>query len=141
MTQDPSKLWLKSSIFFTLLYSKMDVLPLVLETMTVDVSILISVANLLTKRTTWLVLKTTSATSIFSRVFGAYSMIRIFYKYSNLPTLTLFFTISLGESTQLSFTFPLTGPTHSFQCDFQREHSHSLNFNEQSQHTLPPFYI
>ena len=83
----------------------MDVMPLVPETKMADVSILISLGNLFARRTTWLVLKSTSATSIFSRAFGAFSKIRIFYKYSNLPTLTLFFTISLGESTQLSFTF------------------------------------
>ena len=64
----------------------MDVMPLVPETNMADVSILISLGNLLARRTTWLVLKTTSATSIFSRVFEAYSMTRIFYKYSNLPT-------------------------------------------------------
>ena len=102
-----------NSIGFTLLYFKMGVIPLVPETKMADVSIQISLGNLLARRTTWLVLKTTSATSIFCRVFGAYSMTRIFYKYSNLPTLTLSFTISLGEST------------HSFQCDFQREHAHS----------------
>ena len=66
----------------------MDVTPLVPETKMADVSILISLGNLLARRTTWLVLKTTSATSMFSRVFGAYSMTRIFYKYSNLPTLS-----------------------------------------------------
>ena len=75
----------------------MDVIPLVPETKMADISILISLWNLLARRTTWLVLKTTSATSMFSRVFGAYSMTRIVYKYSNLPTLTLFFTILLGE--------------------------------------------
>ena len=114
-----------NSIGFTLLYFKMGVIPLVPETKMADVSIQISLGNLLARRTTWLVLKTTSATSIFCRVFGANSMTRIFYKYSNLPTLTLSFTISLGESTQLSCTFSLTESTHSFQCDFQREHAHS----------------
>ena len=47
----------------------MDVMPLVPETKMVDVSILISLGNLLDRRTTWLVFKTTSATLIFSRVF------------------------------------------------------------------------
>ena len=119
----------------------MDVIPLVPETKMADISILISLGKLLAKKTTWLVLKTTSATSIFSHVFGANSMTRIFYKYSNLITLILFFTISLGDSTQLSFTCSRTGSTHSFKCDFQRKHSHSLNFNSQSQHTLPLYYI
>ena len=47
----------------------MDVMPLVPETKMADVSVLISLGNLLARRTTWLVLKTTSTTSIFSRVF------------------------------------------------------------------------
>ena len=76
----------------------MDIMPLVLKTKMVDVSTLISLRNLLARRTTWLVLKTTSTTSIFSCVFGAYFMTRIFYKYSNLSTLTLFFPISFRES-------------------------------------------
>ena len=92
-------------------------MPLVTETKMPDVSILISLRNLLARRTVWLVSKTTSATLISSRVFGAYFMTRILYKYVNLPTITLF------------FTFSFTGPIHFFQCDFQREHSHSLNFN------------
>ena len=72
----------------------MDVIPLVPETKMADVSILISLENLLARRTTCLVLKTTSAISIFTHVFRAYSMTRIFDKYSNLPTLTAFFTKS-----------------------------------------------
>ena len=35
----------------------------------------------------------------------------------------------------LFFTFPLTGPTHSFQCDFQREYYHSLISTNNS---IPP---
>ena len=46
----------------------MDVMPLVPETKMADVSILISLGNLLARRTSWLVLTTTSATSILSRV-------------------------------------------------------------------------
>ena len=110
---DFGEMAMKEYIGITLQYFKMDVMPLVPETKMVDVCILISLGNLLARRTTWLVLKNTSATSNFSRGFGAYSMTRIFYKYYNLPTLTPFFTISLTEST------------HSFHCDFQREHSHS----------------
>ena len=104
-------------------------MPLVPETKMADISILISLGNLLARRTMWSVLTTKFTTSILSHIFGTYSMTRIFYKYSNLPTLTIFFTISLGESRQLSFTFSLTESTHSFQCDFQREYCHSLNFN------------
>ena len=98
-------------------------MPLVPETKMADVDKLINLGNLLARKITCLVLTTTSATSILSRVFGSYNMIRIFYKYSNLPTLTLFFTISLRELTQLFFTFSLTGSTHFFQYDFQREHT------------------
>ena len=36
------------------------------------------------------------------------------------------------------FTFSLTGPTHSLQCDFQREHSHS-HFNSR-QYTATKMY-
>ena len=83
----------------------MAVMPLVPETKMADVGKLISLGDLLARKTTWLVFTTTSATSIFSRVFGAYCMTRIVYKYSHLPT-------------PHSFTFSLTGSTHSFQCDF-----------------------
>ena len=55
-------------------------MPLVPETKKVDVSILISLGNLLARRTTWLMPKTTSATPISSRIFGAYYMTRILYK-------------------------------------------------------------
>ena len=116
-------------IGFTRLYFKMDVTPLVAETKMADVSILISLGNLLARRTTWLVPKLRPQLQFSPAFFGAYSMIRIFYKYFNLPTLTILFTISLGESTQRSFTFSLTGSTPSFQSDFPREHSHSLHFN------------
>ena len=93
--------WL-TIIGFTLLYFKMDVMPLVPETKMVNVSILIILGNLLV-RTMWLVLKTTSTTSISSHVFRAYCMTRILYKYAHLRTLSLFFPISLAESTPLSF--------------------------------------
>ena len=67
------KIWASTkfcaSIGFTLLYFKMDVMPLVPETKMADVSILIGLRNLLARRTTWLVLNHTSATSIISRVF------------------------------------------------------------------------
>ena len=79
-----------------------------------DVSILISLGNPLARKTTWLTLKTTSSTSIFSRIFGAYSMTRVFYKYSNLPTLTLFFS----------------------QFHLESQHSSLSHFHLQSQHTL-----
>ena len=46
-------------------------MPLVPETKMADVGKLISLGNLLARKTTWLVLTTTSATSVLSRVFGA----------------------------------------------------------------------
>ena len=110
-------------------------MPLVPETKMADARKKISLGNLLTRRTTWSVLKTTSATLISSRVFGAYSMTRIFYKYAHLPihthththTHTLSLSLSLSLILSLSnthththtHTFPLTEPTHTLQCDFQ----------------------
>ena len=67
-------------------------MPLVPETKIADVGKLISLGNLLARKTTCIVLTTTSA-------------------------------------TPLSFPSSLTGSTHSFQCDLQREHSNSLHFN------------
>ena len=60
-----------STIGFTLLYSKMAVMSLVPKTKMVDVGKLTSFGNLLARKTTWLVLTTTSVTSIWSRIFGA----------------------------------------------------------------------
>ena len=83
----------------------MDVMPLVPETKMADVSILISLGNLLACRTTWLMLTTRSATSIFSRVFGAYPMTRILYKYfvsHHSSSLSHFYL--QGQHTQSSVT-------------------------------------
>ena len=55
----------------------MAVMPLVLETKRVYVCKLISLRNLLTRKTTWLVLTTTSATSIWSRILGVYCTTKI----------------------------------------------------------------
>ena len=49
----------------------MAVMPLVLETKMADVGKLISLGDILARKTTWLALTTTSATSILSCVFGA----------------------------------------------------------------------
>ena len=68
----------------------MAVMPLIPKTKMADVGKLINLGNLLARKTTWLVLITTSAMSILSHVFGAYCMTKIVYKYSHLPTLTLF---------------------------------------------------
>ena len=65
-------------------------MPLVPKTKMADVGKLISLGNLLARKTTWLVFTTTSATSILSCVFGAYCLTKIVYKYSHLPTLILF---------------------------------------------------
>ena len=98
-------------------------MPLVPETKMADVGKLISLGNLLARKTTWLVLTTTSATSILSCVFGAYCMTRIVYKYSHLLTLILFhiFTyrvnillaVWLPERTLSLSQFRLTESTHS----------------------------
>ena len=80
-------------------------MSLVPETKMADVNILSSLGNPLLRRTTWLVLKTTFATSIFSCVFGACSMTRIFYKYAHLPTFTLLPHFHLqGQHTLSSVT-------------------------------------
>ena len=92
----------------------MAVMPLVPETKTVDVGKLIRLRNLLARKTTWLVLTTTSATSILSRVFAAYCMTRIVYKYTHLPS---------PPFLRFSFTW-----SFSFQCDFQRVNTHFLLF-------------
>ena len=84
----------------------MTVMPLVPETKMADVGKLISLRNLLARKTTWLVLITTSSTSILSRVFGAYCMTRIVYKYSHLPTLILFHIFSY----RVNSLFPLWLP-------------------------------
>ena len=98
-------------------------MPLVPETKMANVGKLISLGNLLARKTTWLVLTTTSATSILSRIFGAYSMTRIVYKYSRLPTLTLYyiftyrvntlFPVWLPERTLSLSPFRLTESAHS----------------------------
>ena len=91
------------TIGFTVLYFKMAVMSLVLGTKMADVCKLISLGNLLARKTTWLVLTTTSATLIWSRVFGAYCM-------TNISINTLIFQHS----------FP-------FHCNFQGEHSHHFD--------------
>ena len=106
----------------------MAVMPLVPKTKMVDVGKLISLRNLLVRKTTWLVLTTTSTTSILSRDFGAYCMTRIIYKYSHLPTLILFliftyrvntlFPLWLPERTLSLSLFLLTESTHSFSLFF-----------------------
>ena len=78
-----------------------------------DVGKLISLGNLLARKTTWLVHTTTSATLILSRVFGAYCMTKIVYKYSHLLTLIVF-PLWLPERTLSLSPFRLTESTHSF---------------------------
>ena len=98
-------------------------MPLVPETKMADVGKLISLANLLARKTTWLVLATTSANSILSSVFGAYCITKIVYKYSHLPTLILF-PLWLPEGTLSLSPFQPTESTHSssffFTFDFQQ---------------------
>ena len=94
----------------------MAVMPLVPETNMADVAKLISLGNLLARKTTWLLFTITSETSNLSRFFGDYCWTSIVYKYSHLPT-------------PLSSTFSLTESTHSFPYVFKREHFHSLHFD------------
>ena len=68
----------------------MAIMPLVPETKMANASKLISLEKLLARKTSLLVLTTTSATSILSHVFEAYCMTKIVYKYAHLPTLILF---------------------------------------------------
>ena len=86
-------------------------MPLVSETKMADVGKLISLGNLLARKTTWWVLTTTSATSILSHVFGAYCITKIVYKYSQPPTLILFL-LWLPERTLSLSPFRLTESTH-----------------------------
>ena len=81
----------------------MAVMSLVPETKMADVGKLISLGNLLARKTTWLVLTTTSTTSILSRVFGAYCMTRVINKYCHLPSLILFHIFTYRVNT----LFPL----------------------------------
>ena len=100
-------------IGFTLLYFKMSVIPLVLETKMVDVGKLISLGKLLVRKISWFVLTTTSATLILSRVFGADHITRIAYIYSRL-TRTHSLTFSLTETAHtlslLHFDFQQSTP-------------------------------
>ena len=88
-----------STIGFTLLYFKMAVMPLVPEIKMADIGKLISFGNLWARKTTWLVLTTTSATSILSHDFRAYCM------------------------TKISIDTHIFQHSFSFHSNFQREHS------------------
>ena len=105
----------------------MAVTPPVPGTKMADVCKFFSLENLLARITTWLVLTTTSSTSILSRVFGAYYMTKISI---NALIFQHFF----------SSTFSLIGSTHSFQCDFQREHTLSLSISTNRVNTLFLFF-
>ena len=72
---------------------------LIPETKMADVGKLISLGNLLDRKTTWLVLITTSTSSILSHVFGAYCMTRTVFKYSHLPTFFLFHIFTYRVNT------------------------------------------
>ena len=106
-------------------------LPLVPEKKMVDVSKLISLGNLLVGKVTWLVLTTTSATLILSRIFGADCMTRIANIYSRLPrTHSLTFFTYRDSTHSLSFSpLWLTKTTCSLShFHLQRQHTLSLTF-------------
>ena len=111
-------------------------MPLVPETMMADVGKLISLGNLLARKTTWLVLTSTSATSIWSRVFGAYCMIKIVYKYHRLPTLILFHIFTYSVNT----LFPLWLPERTLSLSPVRltESTHSSFFLHLTSSSQPP---
>ena len=114
-------------IGFTLLYFKMAIMPLVLETKMADVGKLISLRNLLATKTMWLVLTTTSATSILSRIFGA---------YSHLSTLILF-PLWLPERTLLLSPFQLTVNTLFLFFTFDFKQSTSMKMHTLCNYSLP----
>ena len=101
-------------------------MPLVPETKMADVGRLINLGNLLARKTTWLVLTTASATSILSCVFGAYCMTRIVYKYSSLPTLTLYHIFTYRVNTL--FLLWLPERTFSLSPFWQTELTHFSSF-------------
>ena len=95
-----------------------------------DVGKLISLANLLVRKITWFVLRTTSAPLILS--FGADHMARIAYIYSRLPR-THSLTFSLPETVPPPLSLSLT------HFDLQRQYTHSLSlshFDLQCQYSL-----
>ena len=104
-------------IGFTLLYFKMAMMPFVPETKMADIGKLISLGNLLVRKVTWLVLTTTSATLILSRVFGADCMTRIF-NYILTSSKNSFFSISTHRNNILSYTVTYRDNTHSLSLTF-----------------------
>ena len=80
----------------------MAVMPLVPETNMADVGKLISFGNLLVRKVTWLVLTTTSVTSILSNDFGADCMTRI--ALYTLVFQELILSISTHRDNTLSYT-------------------------------------
>ena len=109
----------------------MAVVPLIPK---VDVGKLISLRNLLARKTTWLVLTNTFATSIISRVFGAYCMTKIVYKYSRLPTLILFHIFTYRINTLFRLWLPETTLSLSqFRLPESTNSSSFLHFTSSSQ--------
>ena len=119
----------------------MAVMPLVSETKMTDVG---KLTRKLARKTTWLVLTTTSATSILSRVFGAYCVSRIIYKYYRLPTFILFHIFTYKVNTLFPLWLPERTLSHSpfrltvitlflFLFDFRHEKYTPCN------HSLPRY--
>ena len=101
------------SIWFTLLYFKVAMIPVVPETKIARVIKLISLENLLARKVRWLVLPTTPATLILSRTFGADCITRIANIYPRLPR------------------------THSLHFNLQRQHTHTLSLTLRLQQSTP----
>ena len=105
----------------------MGVMPLVPETKMADARKHSVSGNPLARRTTWSVLKTASSFK-FRPAFLE-------------PTPGHVFSINTSSSNTLSlFHISLTGPTHSLQCDFQREYYHSL-ISTNSRQLLQKMYM
>ena len=123
-------------------------MPLVPETKIADVSKLIGLRNLLARKTTWLVLTTTSATSILSSVFVADCMTKIVYKYSHLPTFILFLhfhlqgqhTLSIVTSRENTLTLSISTNrvnTLFLFSTFDLQQSTATKMNTPCNHSLP----
>ena len=114
----------------------MAVMLLVPETKMADVGKLIILGNLLARKTAWLVLTTTSTTSILSRVFGAYCMTMIVYKYSHLPTLILFYIFTY----RVNILCPMRLPARTCSLSQFRltESTHSSSFLHLISSSQPP---
>ena len=96
-----------SGIGFTLLYSKMPVVPLVPETKMADVGKVISLGNILVRKITWFVLTITSATLIFvPRIWSRLHDKGCLYILSSSMNSLSYILTSRDSTLSLHFDFP-----------------------------------